>query len=159
MNGQVMWRKYLVLTGREKRLFIEAVLLHLWTGLLLKVVPFKHIPRLFGNQEVTVGNRQFGTPAKEEAQSRHIVAGQQSEVIEMIRSAIQRAGKVSPWKNRCLVSSLAGRYMLRRRGIHSHLSLGVVRVGGERIRAHAWLTSGDIEIIAKSGDYTEMYRF
>ena len=154
-----MWRKYLVLTGREKWLFTEAVLLHLCIGLLLKVVPFRWIPRLFSSRQSAIGNRQFGTPTREEAQSRHIVAGRQSEVIEMIRGAIQRAGKVSPWRNRCLVSSLAGRYMLRRRGIRSHLSLGVVRVAGERIRAHAWLTSGDIELIAKSGDYTEMYRF
>jgi hypothetical protein len=148
MNSvQVTWRKFWALSGRERRLFIEAVLLHLWVGLLLKVIPFRLIPGLFASRQSSVFSRQSS------------VGSQQTEINEFIRTAIQRAGKYSPWKNRCLVSSLAGRCMLRRRKIPSQLSLGVVRVAGGRVRAHAWLTSGDFEIIAKSGAYTEMYRF
>ena len=144
--------KFKKLSGREKLLFIEALALHLWAGLVLKVVPFRWIPALYSS-------RQFETPTKEEDQSRHNVSGWQSEVIELIRSAIQRAGKVSPWKNRCLVSSLAGRCMLRRRKINSQLSLGVAKNPEGKTIAHAWMKAESIEIVERKGDFTELFFF
>jgi len=138
--------------------------LHLWVGLALKVLPFRRIPGVFSS-------RQFDAQTKEEDQSRTrtcpdevgsvgtAVGSRQSEDVVLIRGAIQRAGKVSPWKNRCLVSSLAGRCMLRRRNIPSQISLGILKGADGRAIAHSWLMSGEIEIVEKSGDHTEMYRF
>ncbi len=145
-------RKFFGLSRREKALFTEAVVLHLWVGLLLQVIPFRHIPVFFGS-------RQSDAPAREENQSRNTISGQQAGLISLIKDAVSRAGNVSPWKNRCLVSSLAGRCMLRRRRIPSELSLGVTKEPGGRVLAHAWLTSGSLNIIEKGGDYTPMYRF
>ena len=139
--------KFSKLPGKERRVFLEALATQLWVGLMLKVIPFRWIPRVFSSRQSAVGSQQSNA------------GGQLPEGIEMYRDAIQRAGRVSPWKNRCLVSSLAGRCMLRRRKIPSQLSLGVKSGAGERITAHAWLASGGIEIVEKSGDYTEMYRF
>jgi len=153
--------KFITLHGKEKLLFIEALALHLWAGLLLKIIPFKWVPRLFSSP-------QFETPTKAKSrtrsvgkkdQSRHNLSGQQSEVIEMVKVAIQRAGKVSPWRNRCLVSSLAGRCMLRRRKIDSQLSLGVARNPDGKTISHAWLKAGNIEIVGRNGDYTELFSF
>ena len=121
-------------------LFLEAVVLHLWIGLLLKFIPFRQIPRLFSSPQFSVFNLR-------------------SEAIEQVRVTIQRAGRVSPWKNRCLVSSLAGRCMLRRRQIGSHLSLGVAKGPDDRTVAHAWLSSGDVEVTGKHGDYHELFVF
>lgn len=132
--------KFITLRGKEKLLFIEALALHLWAGLLLKIIPFKQVPRLFSSPQSAVGS-------------------QQSEVIELIRSAIRRAGAVSPWRNRCLVSSLVGRCMLRRRKIGSQLSLGVAKNPDGKTIAHAWLKSGNIEIVERNGDYTELFSF
>ena len=70
-----------------------------------------------------------------------------------------RAGKVSPWKNRCLVSSLAARCMLRRRKITSQLSLGVAKDAGGKVIAHAWLRAGDVEIVSAGGSFHELYQF
>lgn len=165
MNGAwVKWKKFWALPRRERRLFVEAIFLHLWVGMMLKVVPFRRIPRLFSS-------RQFETPAKAEDQSRTrtcpeevgsvgaAVGSWQSEDIEATRRAIQRAGKLSPWKNRCLVSSLAGRCMLNRRKITSQLSLGMAKDDGGKPAAHAWLISHDIELVGKSGSYTLLYTF
>jgi len=132
--------KFSKLRGREKLLFIEAVALHLWVGLLLKVVPFRRIPGLFSSRQSAVSSRQ-------------------SEVIELVKVGIQRAGKVSPWRNRCLVSSLAGRCMLRRRKIGSQLSLGVAKNPEGKTIAHAWLKSENIEIVERKGDFTELFFF
>lgn len=121
-------------------LFLEAVVLHLWVGLLLKVVPFRRISGLFACPQSAVGSRQ-------------------SVDIESIRLAVERAGRVSPWKNRCLVGSLVARRMLNRRRIHSQLSLGVAKDAAGKTVAHAWLISGETEVTGKHGDYNELFVF
>jgi len=132
--------KFLKLSGREKMLFLEAVVLHLWIGLLLKVIPFKRIPRFFASPKSKVESPD-------------------AKVIELIRDAVARANRVSPWRNRCLVSSLAGRCMLRSRRIQSQISLGVAKGSDGKMVAHAWLRSGEIEIVERRGDYTELFSF
>ena len=121
-------------------IFLEAVVLHLWIGLLLKVIPFKRIPRFFASPKSKVESPD-------------------AKVIELIRDAVARANRVSPWRNRCLVSSLVGRCMLRSRRIQSQISLGVAKGSDGKMVAHAWLRSGEIEIVERRGDYTELFSF
>lgn len=139
--------KFSKLTGRERLLFFEALALHLWVGLLLKIIPFRRIPRLFASPQSSAGSPQSA------------VLGRQSEVIELVKAAIQRAGRVSPWRNKCLVSSLAGRCMLCRRNIDSRLSLGMAKRGDGKLTAHAWLTADGVEIVSKAGEYVELNCF
>lgn len=134
------YRKYNLLQRKEKFLFLEALVLHLWVGLLLKVIPFRWIPRIFSSPQSAVGTQQSGD-------------------LQLIKSALLRAGRVSPWMNRCLVSSLAARRMLNRRKISSRLSLGVAKSANGQTIAHAWLKVGDFEVVEKSGDYKELYLF
>jgi len=152
---------FLALSGREKRLFLEAFFMHLWVGLLLKIIPFRYIPRFFSSpQFVSLTQEKSRTRSVgKEAQSRHNVPGRKPEDITMIKRAIGRANVVSPWKNKCLVSSLVGRCLLNRRGIVSQLSLGVGKGADGKTVAHAWLKKGDYEIVEKGGDFTELYLF
>jgi len=145
-------RKFIRLQWHEKLLFCESLLLHLFIGLLLKIVPFRKIPGLFAN-------RQFETPTLEEDQPRHMVSGQQSILVENVKVAVQRAGAVSPWRNRCLVSSLAGRWMLSCRGIQSSLSLGLGKLPDGKTIAHSWLMCWGTEIVPRNGDFTPLYTF
>lgn len=133
------FRKFGALSWSEKLLLSEAYFMHLTTGLILKAIPFRWIPTLFSSQSS--------------------VHSPQSEEIELIRTAVQRAGMVSPWRNRCLVSSLAARCMLRRRKIHSQLSLGVAKDDGGKMIAHAWLMAGEAEIVPKGADFQQLYQF
>ena len=128
------------IAGREKMLFLEALLLHLWVGLQLKIIPFRWIPRLFSSPQFSVGSRQ-------------------SMDLELIKIAVQRAGGVSPWRNRCLVSSLAARCMLNRRGIPSQISLGVIKMDNNGLQAHAWIKSGELEVVEMKRDFTSLYTF
>ena len=137
--------------------------MHLATGLLLKAVPFRKIPRIYRSQ-------QFETPAgektrirrladQEEDQSRHNVSGRQTDTIYLIKEAVARTGRVSPWRNRCLVSSLAARCMLNRRKIPSAVSLGMAKKHDGQTTAHAWIKAGEIEVVEKNGEQTELYTF
>jgi hypothetical protein len=141
--------KFFALSPREKTLFLEAVLLQIWAGFVLKIVPFRRIPGLFAD---TTAEGMPGEAAEG-------LYSQQQTVTGLITRAVQRAAYVSPWKNRCLVSSLAARCMLRRRKIFSRLSLGMARDKDGRTVAHAWLRAGDIEVVRKDGDYTELFLF
>ena len=132
--------KFSKLDGRDRLLFTEALLLHLWVGLMLKIVPFRWVPRLFSTRQSVVGDLQL-------------------EKINLIKVALQRAGNISPWKNRCLVSSLAGRCMLSRRKIISRIFIGVAKSDTGSLVAHAWLNAGNFEIIAKNGEYRTLYTF
>lgn len=130
---------FTVLSGKEKMLFLEAFLLHLWVGLVLKFIPFRRIPKLFASRQTSVGSKTLD--------------------VMMVRRAVERANVVSPWKNRCLVSSLAARRMLSGRGIESQLSLGVAKNADGKTAAHAWLSAGDHEIVSRGSGYTELYFF
>ncbi len=181
--GRGQLRKFFALSCREKRFFAEAFVLHLWVGLALKVLPFRRIPGVFaspqfdaqtkeedqsrtrtcpdevGSVGTAVGSRQSDAPTESGTQSRHTLSGRQTELIDFIRRAIQQAGKVSPWKNRCLVSSLAGRCMLRRRKIESEVSLGVAKDAGGNVIAHAWLRAGGVEIVPSDGTFSALFQF
>lgn len=132
-------RSLFKLSGIERRLFLEAAVLHIWIGLLLKVIPFRRIPKLFANPQSVVS--------------------QQPSVIELISTATIKASKISPWKNRCLVSSLASRCMLRRRKIDSKLSLGVAKDEGGKLEAHAWLEAGGSEIVPRGRNFQQLFQF
>jgi len=135
-----MLGRFFRISGRERRLFLEALALQLWVGLLLKVIPFRRIPELFKSRRPADSSRQ-------------------TDIVLYIKQATERAGRVSPWRNRCLVSSLVARKMLNRRDIPSLLSLGVAKDTGDRTVAHAWITSGDTEVTGKHGDYQELFIF
>ena len=127
------------LSGIERRLFLEAAVLHFWVGLLLKVIPFRWIPRLFANPQSVVSH--------------------QLAVIELISTATVKASKISPWKNRCLVSSLASRCMLRRRKIESKLILGVAKDERGKLEAHAGLEAGGSEIVPMGRNFQQLFQF
>ena len=132
--------KFLKISGREKLLFFEALALHMVVGLLLKLMSFKRIVRIFSSRQLPAGN-------------------QQSKSILEVRDAVRRAGRVSPWKNGCLVSSLTARVMLNRKGIRSELTMGVTNEDNGKLIAHAWLKAEGYEIVEMGRNYTGLYNF
>ncbi len=65
---------------------------------------------------------------------------------ERVAQALQRMRRRVPWTGHCLAQALAGKFMLRRRGIASTLHLGVAKDGKTNLEAHAWLRSGDVVV-------------
>jgi hypothetical protein len=133
-------KKFGALSLNEKLFFSEAYFLQLTVGLLLKLIPFRKIPRL------------FSSPSR-------LTPPVSPLIPEQIKQAIQRSGRVAPWRNKCLVQSLAARRMLNRRKISSQLSFGVAKGANGRTIAHAWLKAGDFEIVEKGADFSALYLF
>ena len=57
--------------------------------------------------------------------------------------AIGAAARRVPWRSECLEQAIAAKTMLRRRGVHSTLYLGVAR---DPIEAHAWVRVGTLHV-------------
>jgi hypothetical protein len=133
-------KTFIALPFNKKKFFFEAWLFQVVAGLLLKIIPFKHIPGLFPNPKPGTRNPEPGT-------------------IDDIKTAVQCTSLYSIWRNHCLVQSLAGRWMLRRNGITSQLSLGLRKDDDKKLQAHAWLKVGDYEIVSKKEDYFELFTF
>jgi hypothetical protein len=157
-------KTFIALPG--KRLIIESWFTQLWVGLLLKAVPFKKIPSMFPNPEASKNTpaSNLPSPAPGEgpglgADSGGGRAGAFDEELDELRNAILLTSHYSPWRNKCLVQSLAARKMLKKRGITSQLSLGLRKDQEKKMLAHAWIKVGEKEIVSKSGDYLELFVF
>lgn len=105
------------------------VLLWAWVLLLavdlgLRALPFPWIQRLVMMGRRDAGDRQAaGTPA----------------TIQRLRRLVGVAGRNHVCRVRCLHRALVLQWLLGRRGIATHLQIGV-RKEADELSAHAWLT-------------------
>lgn len=133
-------KSFFSLSPKEKLLFFEALVFQYVTWMLLLILPFRRIVKRYPNPE---------TPGKTP----------DAALLEKIRTATAQANVMALWKNRCLVQSLAARRMLSRRGIASTLSFGVTLDDTKKVIAHSWIRVGNTEIVARGGDYKELYSY
>jgi len=132
--------RFLRLPAKEKLLFIEALINCAGVWLLLKIIPFRMVPGLFSGAAAADCTAEVAK-------------------LHSIRTSIRRASRLFPVRNRCLISSLCARLMLRRRKIPSKIFMGVASGTGGRIDAHAWISCGDFEVVAKNGKYNVLFSF
>jgi hypothetical protein len=86
---------------------------------------------------------------------------QQGQVIATkVARAIKAAARRLPIPMLCLPRALAGRIMLRRRGVPCLLHLGTLR-DGDSLTAHAWLTAGSFGVcgLKEAAGYIEVGRY
>lgn len=98
--------------------FAEAVLMLSVASLVIKL-PFRWIVRLLSGHGA-------------------------SRVVDLARAeavivAVRRAARRVPWRTVCFDQGLAGHWMLRLRGIPSHLEYGI-RTDGDDVSAHVWVS-------------------
>ena len=132
--------KFVALPLYEKMLFMEALLFSYAAKVLLLVLPFKYCQKFVSNDKCK----------RTEPDVR---------VLKQIKKAVYRTNWLAFWDNKCLVMSLASRWMLQRRRIPSHISLGVAFDEKNNLIAHAWLKTCEYEIVDKGGNYRELYQF
>ena len=65
--------------------------------------------------------------------------------LSVLVVSVERAGRHSPFPSTCLTRSLALCWLLRRRGVHGALRIGVQRAEG-LLQAHAWVECDGIPI-------------
>jgi len=121
-------RKFLRLSASDRRLLVEAALVHGLARLGLLVLPFRWIaPRL--------GQHMEETPEASEPEH--------NELSERVCWAVHVASRHVLWKSTCLTEAITAKLVLRRRGIPSTLYFGAGRDENQTICYHAWLRSGD----------------
>lgn len=75
--------------------------------------------------------------------------------------AIRAAARHVPWRADCFPQAIAGRLLLRRRGIASTLYIGVAKSPANDLSGHAWLTCRGIVVTGGTAldHYTVLQRF
>ena len=94
--------------------------------LAVRVIPFDRLGSLTG----------LPAPAGDAA----LPPRSRDPIAASIGYAVRRGSRRLPWYSSCLVRVIAGRLMLRRRGVPSTLVFGVAKRNNELL-AHAWLVA------------------
>lgn len=119
--------KFLNLAPADRACLLEAAC---WLGfarLAILVLPFRWLaPRL--------GKLMAQSPTETAAPT---------ALLDRISWSVGAASRRLPWESTCLTMAMAGKAMLRRRGIASTLYLGVAREPTAGLHSHAWLRCGD----------------
>lgn len=132
-------KNFFTLTGKEKKLFIEAyVTLGLMRAALL-LFSFKRLTRSL-KQQKKISEIQ---PLNDQEQQSALDVGK----------AIMQAAENTPWESACLVQSLTAQRMLQKRGISGVFFLGAMRDKGKdgELKAHAWSQCGNLVITGGKG--------
>lgn len=124
----------------ERILFIRTAAVILYFCILIAVVPQRIVLRRIGKS---------GVQMPEDISEKDVV------VVTQVAKAIRRSVKVIPWKVKCFVRAVAGKYMLKRMGISSTLYIGLGKDEEQKLTAHAWLRCGRFIVTGKE----EMNRF
>jgi len=107
-------------------LLLEAAFWLALARLTLLLVPFRLVAPL-------LGRRMAESPEEDPSDL---------DVLERIAWAVRVASRYAPWKTKCLAQAMAGKAMLRRRGLPSTLYLGLAKGSEAGLEAHAWLRCG-----------------
>ena len=121
-------KKLVRLPWRDRLLLAEAAWWLVVARLALLLVPFRWMaPRL--------GDTMASSPEEDPVDV---------ELPRRVGWAVGIASGALPWTSRCLTEAIAGKAMLRRRGVASTLYLGLARDGRQEIGGHAWLRCGSV---------------
>jgi hypothetical protein len=120
-------RKFVGLAGADRGWLIEA---GIWLGvarLAILVLPFRWLALGLGRHMALSAEDSGLAPP---------------ELLDRISWAVATASRHLPWNCTCLAQAMAGKAMLKCRGVPSTLYLGVAKDGEARLQAHAWLRCG-----------------
>lgn len=132
--------KFLGLGWTDRFLLLEAWLYLGAARAALLAIPFRRIAPHLGRQ----------LPAEDRAPSRTAA----DAAARRVAGAVELMARHTPWESACLAQTIAGKFMLRRRGLSSHLFLGTRKDETGSLTAHAWLQAGDEILIGGAGHET-----
>jgi transglutaminase superfamily protein len=138
------------LSPAQRWLFLEATV---WLGLLRAAtltLPYRQVAALL---RLTQSAASDGSPglAVSPAGRGPGGPGRQPGVTGVTGWALAAAAARTPWHSTCLVQSLAGYVILRRRGVPSVVYLGVAKDPAGEFTAHSWLRCGDVIVTGRGG--------
>lgn len=123
--------------NKNRRITIESWFFCMWYRILVFHVPMKYLEKHFGN-------RDEETPMEVERRDYYWAYRVSYET--------NRIADKTPWDSKCLVRALAARRILKKRGVHTTLYLGVGMEDGKKMIAHAWLRCGSFYVTGGTGE-------
>jgi hypothetical protein len=114
----------------ERALAAEALVMLAAARILIRCGSERDLVSRIGGMRVAAAAPHEDAPGPAEA------SGEPKGI--QIGAMLERAARHTWWRSMCLEKALAGRWMLRRRGIPSTMYVGMAKRGGNFI-AHAWL--------------------
>jgi len=109
------------------RLFVAAVFVSAWMRFVLSFLSGSYRLRFMG-QAVT------NQPGVVELSSSQLVA------IAQVQLAVACVHRYVPWNTECYTQALTAKYLLKKQGIDSLLTIGFKKDDRVAINGHAWLT-------------------
>jgi hypothetical protein len=61
-------------------------------------------------------------------------------MISRVQLAVARVDRYVPWNTECYTQALTAKYLLKRRGISTLLTIGFKKDESGQVQGHAWLT-------------------
>jgi len=130
------WHKFVTLSSPKRGCLLEAAC---WLGiarLAILILPFRRVSPYLGRQMARSSEEAGAVPAV---------------LLDCISWALVTVSRHLPWDCRCLTQALAGKAMLRRRGVSSTLYLGLAKSNEAQLKAHAWLICGERVLTGQQG--------
>jgi hypothetical protein len=134
------FRKFLDLEPGDQLLILEACFYLGLARAALLGIPFRLIAPRLGRQ-LSPGDSTTTADAP-------------VPVARRIGIAVERMSRRTPWNSTCLTQTIAGKFMLRRRGVSGRLYLGTRKDESGRLLAHSWLLVGNEILIGGGGHET-----
>ena len=137
-----------MLTGQQKKLFVEAYLTLGFYRIAILTRKFKSlVTELHQNGKSTYAE----------------ISDEKRQLALLIGDAVTMAAYHTPWESACLVQALTAQRMLRKRKIAGRIHLGVTMNSADNdpLAAHAWLVCGDEILTGMEGleNYTILSTF
>jgi hypothetical protein len=118
------------LSWADRLLLAEALLVLACASLAIRLLSFRRVVR--GASRIHAARRD---PAGE------------SVTIRKTVWAVRAVSRRVPWRTVCFQCGLAVHFMLRRRGIESHLHYGVAKDSDAGLKAHVWVSAAGRDAI------------
>ncbi|OGO34204.1 MAG: hypothetical protein A2Z16_06080 [Chloroflexi bacterium RBG_16_54_18] len=115
------------MTRADWLLLVETTIWLFIARLAVLILPFRWVMRTCGIQN---------------HESPQTVASEKEPLVERVTWAVDALRWATPWDSNCLARSIAGKRLLKRRGLTSTLYLGVAKSDPKTLIAHSWLRCG-----------------
>jgi hypothetical protein len=126
----------------DRALAVESLAMLAAARVLVKTTPPHRLVSRFGGSRITTAEVPGASGSDASARSR--------SVGSRVGASVEHVARFTWWRSMCLEKALAGKWMLRRRGIASTMYVGMARKGSEFI-AHAWLV-GEGQTLTGAGN-------
>lgn len=130
------FKKYIQLEKVEKKTLRQIFIWILFATFLARLVPLRWFSKYLGEFNV---------------EKEIVLDVHQKGILIILQKNSRRIKRIIPWKVKCFEEAIAAKKVLSTYKIKSTLYLGVNKNKDEKLKAHAWLKSGNEFVTGKKG--------